>query len=393
MIQVFIFMMYKMKQKISDNRIRKIFSMPGPVFYYSLLTILFFWACGEKPGTKTESNPPIPRLDFVQVKKGILPNSMDLPGELISYQRVELYAKENSFVKQVLADVGTEVKSGQVLAKLEAPELLSDLSASQAKMKSQEALWISSRFTYSKLLETSRTPGTISPNDLQEALSKRNSDSSQYISSKASLKAIQDRLSYLTIKAPFSGRISLRNINPGAYVGPAGKGSDTPLFILEDYKKLRLVISVPEDNTPNLKTGTEANFEVRSIPGKIFTARLIRMSGSLSNALRSERLEMDIDNSDGKLLPGMTASVHFSTSTQDSTLLVPISSVMETSHGTFVIKLNPENKVEYVPVKRGNEGKGQIVVFGKLEKGDKIALKANEEIRAGSILKDINLVP
>jgi len=357
------------------------------------ITLLLIWGCGGSEKEIKTSPVSTPKLDLIEIKKGLMNQEILLPGELISYEKVEIYAKENSFVKKVLVDIGSEVKKGQLLAELEAPELLAELNSAKAKMKAQEAISISSRFTYNKILETSRTPGTISPNDLQEALAKKNSDSAQYLSAKSTLKSITDRLSYLEIRAPFDGIISSRNINPGAYVGPSGKGSDSPLFGLEEQKKLRLVISVPEDNAVNIRKGGLVHFEIRSLPGKVFSAQLKRLGGSLSNSLHSERLEMDIDNPSKILLPGMTAMVKLSNPSPDSSLVVPSSSVMETSHGIFVILCSSDNKIQYVPVKRGNENKGLVEIFGPLKPGDHIAKMANEEIRQGSTIKNSNLVP
>lgn len=381
-------MMYKLN-RLNQSELKW---LPHSSIYFIILLGIYFTNCGNGSSGTKQKDPVVPNLDLIQVKKGLLYQEMDLPGELISYQKVDLYAKENAFVKTVLVDLGSEVSKGKLLAHLEAPELLGELNSAQARMKAQEALSISSRFTYYKLLETSKTPGTISPNDLQEAFARKNSDSSQYISAKANLKSIMDRLNYLEIRAPFDGIISNRNINPGAYVGPSGKGSDSPLFTLEEQKKLRLVISVTEDNASNIRKGGNVIFEVRSLPGKVFHAKLVRMGGSLTNYLRSERLEMDIDNSSKLLIPGMTAMVKLKNPSLDSNLVVPSSSVMETSHGIFVIRLNPNNQVEYIPVKMGIENKGFVEIFGDLKVGDRIAQTANEEIRQGSFIKNFNLV-
>jgi RND family efflux transporter MFP subunit len=369
-------------------KIKIFIGLPSLFILWSGLSLL---GCENAEKDKKKEAPTSPSLDIIQLKKGILKTEIDLPGELISYQKVDLYAKENSFVKNVLVDIGSEVVKGQLLAQLEAPELLADLNSAKARMKAQEALSISSRFTYSKLLETSKTPGTISPNDLQEALAKKNSDSAQYISAQSNLRAVTDQLSYLSIKAPFNGIISSRNINPGAYVGPSGKGSDSPLFTLEEQGKLRLVISVPEDKVPGIRKGGLVHFEVRSIPGKIFTAKLIRLAGSLSNTLRSERLEMDIDNASKSLLPGMTAMVKLENPALDSTNIVPASSVMETSHGPLVILLDEQNRVKYVPVKRGGETSNLVEIFGNLKPGDHLVRVANEEIRQGTVVKSFTL--
>lgn len=358
------------------------------------LFMVFFWVISCNEEQKEDKKRPIPPsfTNVVQVGTGNLVSTLTLPGELVSFQKVDLYAKENSFVKKVRVDIGSVVKKGELLATLEAPELNSQLNTAKAKMGAQESIWISTKFTYSKLLETSKTPGTISLNDLQEALAKRNSDSSQYVSTVSGYKEILNRISYLEIKAPFSGIISARNINDGSYVGPSGKGSDLPLFTLEEQDHLRLVVSAPEDDISNLHKGDNVSFTVRSFPGQVFKAQLVRLGGSLSNTLKSERLEMDIGNLDQKLIPGMTATVNLTNPSLKQTLLVQKSSIMETSHGTFVIKISNNNKAEYISVKRGNENEGLIEIFANLKPNDTIIKNANEEIREGSIITNLKII-
>ena len=351
------------------------------------------YSCQNKPNDEKKKVVETHDPSMVKVKTGVLNADLNFPGELVSFERVDLYAKVNSYVKKVWVDVGSQVRKGDLLAELEAPELNAALGTIEAKIKAQEAIYLSSKYTYSKLLETSRTPGTISPNELQESLAKKNSDSAQYISLKSSYQEVLDQKSYLQIRAPFDGIISSRNINSGAYVGPAGKGSDNPLFNLEEQKKLRLVVSVPEEYINSLKLGSLVSFSVRAFPNTLFKTHLSRLGGSLSNPLKSERIEMDVDNTQGTLLPGMTASVIFSTSTQTNTLLVPKSSVMETSRGTFIIKMDSLGKLKYVSVKRGKESNGMLEIFGDLENGNWIVQSANDEIREGTQMKNPTPLP
>ena len=237
-------------------------------------------------------------------------SSLQIPGELIAYQQVDLYAKVNSFVKKLYVDVGSEVKEGELLATMEAPELGSQLAGAESNIKSREAIYLASKANYDRLLETSKTPGTISPNDLEQAAARKNSDFAQFQAAQAAYKEIAETQNYLQIRAPFSGVITARNVNPGAYVGPSGKGSELPLFNLQEQKKLRLVLSVPEAYTGYLNHKDEVSFTVKSLPDRPFKAIIKRLSGSIDSRLRSQRVEMDVINNDKKLLPGMVAEVN-----------------------------------------------------------------------------------
>src|SRR5258708_38282138 len=124
------------------------------------------------------------------------------------------------------------------------------------------------------MLETSKTPGTISQNDLDQAASRQKSDYAQWEAARSAFKEIAETLKYLEVRAPFGGVISARNVNTGVYVGPSGKGSEFPLFTLQEQKHLRLVVSVPEASTGYLKDGDAIKFSVKSMPNQFFTAKV-----------------------------------------------------------------------------------------------------------------------
>src|SRR3954454_19922920 len=245
---------------------------------------------------ETQAVAAIPATEVFPLQRGRLSSSLQIPGELIAYQQVDLYAKENSFVKKLFVDVGSEVTTGQLLVTMEAPELSSQLAGALSNIKSREAIYTASKANYDRLYETSQTPGTISPNDLEQAAARKSSDLAQLEAAKAAYKQITEMQGYLQIRAPFNGVITARNVNLGAYVGPSGKGSELPLFTLQEQKKLRLVISVPEAYTGYLNIKNEVSFTVKALPNQQFKAQVKRMAGAIDSRLRSERIEMDVAN-------------------------------------------------------------------------------------------------
>ena len=339
-----------------------------------------------KPETGRSQENNIATVDVIPLRKAVLSSSLTMPGELISFQQVDLYARQTSFVKKIYVDVGTEVKAGQLLVLLEAPEIISQLAGAESRWKSAEAVFIASKANHERLLQTSKTPGTISPNDLDQALSKMNSDFAQLESAKAAYREISHNLDYLTITAPFDGVISARYINPGAYVGPTGRGSDNPLFTLQEQKHLRLVASIPESYSPFLKRDDEVKFKVKPLPDETFKAKVTRLSGALDLKLRSQRVEADVFNTDGRLLPGMVAKVNIPLINSDSTFVVPKTAVVTSQERTFLIRVE-EGKAEWVDVETGRSIDGQTEVYGVLREGDQIVKTASEEIRNGSTLK------
>jgi RND family efflux transporter MFP subunit len=335
---------------------------------------------------KQENAIDTPAVKLYVVKKGKVSSTIAVPGELIPYQEVDLYAKINSYVKNLLVDIGSEVHKGQLLVTLEAPEINSQLAGAESRIKQMEAIYFASKATYDRLYITSKTPGTVSLNDLELAEAKKNSDLANVEAAKSYYKEIAANLNYLAIRAPFDGVITMRNVNLGAYVGPGGKGTD-PLFVLQDQKRMRLVISVPENFTGGLSNKDNVSFTVGSLPNQKFTAQVKRLAGALDVTLRSERLEMDVYNTSRKLLPHMYANVSVPLPSGDSTLIVSKGAVVTSTEKVFVVRV-VNHRAEWVDVKKGVQSGDMIEVYGDdLKVGDQIVQQASEEIRDGSPVK------
>ncbi|MET0242352.1 MAG: efflux RND transporter periplasmic adaptor subunit [Flavitalea sp.] len=348
-------------------------------------------SCGGEGKAEEKKETPVAEApaarEVVILKKEKLSSNFRSPGELIAFQQVDLYAKEASFVKKLYVDVGSVVKAGQLLITMDAPEISSRLAAAQSRIKSYEAIYQASKSNYDRLYQTSQTPGTISPNDLEQAEARKNSDLAQLDAARSAYKEITVTQGYLEIRAPFAGVISTRNVNPGAFVGPSGKGSEFPLFTVQQQDRLRLVVSVPEAYTGFLRNLDDVNFTVRSKPDEKFKAKIARLAGALDSRLRSERVEMDVINKDKKLLPGMIAEVDIPMPARDSSFVVPTTAIVSSQEKVFVIRVK-DNKAEWVPVTKGRDVDGKSEIFGTLTVGDQVIQKANEEIRNGSEVKN-----
>jgi RND family efflux transporter MFP subunit len=302
---------------------------------------------------------------------------------LTAFQQVDLYAKVNSFVDQLYVDVGSEVKTGQLLARMEAPEITSQLAGAESQLKSQEAVYTASKANYDRMLETSKTPGTVSPNDLDFANSQQKSNLEKLDAAKAAYQEIADTRNYLEIRAPFSGVISARNVSTGAYVGPAGSGSKFPLFTLQEQKKLRLIVSIPELYSNSVKDQETVGFTVKSLPGQTFTAKVSRLAGALDLTLRAQHIEMDVINTDKKVLPGMVTEVKIPLSDNFNSFVVPSTAVLNSTTGVFVIKTT-QSKLVWIPVQTGRSNGNQTEIFGELSPGDSLMNQVTEEMREGT---------
>ncbi|MBE7176572.1 MAG: efflux RND transporter periplasmic adaptor subunit [Mucilaginibacter polytrichastri] len=347
---------------------------------------LLLQACGSgEHKDEKKAGDDVPATEVFTLEKKQLSSSLTVPGELSAFQQVDLYAKVSSFVKKLYVDVGSEVKAGQLLISLEAPELNSRQAAALSDLKSREAVFLASKANYDRLLKTSKTPGTISQNDLDQALARQASDEAQLEAAKAAYKEAGVNRDYLEIRAPFAGVITARNVSAGAFVG-AGNAA-APIFTLQQQDKLRLVVSVPETYIRFLKNKTQVNFTVDALNGEKFTAHVSRLAGALDMRLRAQRTEMDVTNTNKKLLPGMVAEVMLPLTGDTKNFVIPSSAVLNSTQGIYVIR-STGNTVKWVPVKTGRTADDNTEVFSDdLKAGDVLVKQASEEIRDGSEIK------
>ncbi|CAN5816085.1 efflux RND transporter periplasmic adaptor subunit [soil metagenome] len=350
-------------------------------------------SAGSADPATTASLParPVLRLQAEQPEK-----TVQLPGELKSYEAVNIYPNTEGFVKEVKVDRGSAVKKGQVLAVLDAPEVNAQLAEAQARLQAAnaqvaeaQAAHDSNRDTYERILATSQTAGAVSANELlrhknqmEAAASKLAAARSNHQAAKAYHQAVAELRNYLTIRAPFDGIITERNVHPGALVGKGGEQGGKPLFRLEDNRTLRLELAVPEAYAGELIQSKELTFRVNAFPGQEFKGQLSRSAGSLQTATRTEMIEMDVDNREGLLKPGMYANVRLQVSRAVPAFYVPGSAVVSSLENTFVIRVQSDTTAK-VPVRKGDQVGDKVEVFGNLANGDVILERANEEIKDG----------
>lgn len=358
-----------------------------------LLAAVTLSACGGKgkASEQTSAAPMVMPMSFetINIKKTNPQVKMKLPGEIIADQQVAIYAKVNSYVKSLKVDIGSTVSKGQVILVLDAPEIQSQIATARSKWMAQEAVYTATKASYERVLNASKTEGAISNDAIDQITAKKSSDEAQLTAAKSAyneLKAIED---YLVIRAPFNGVITERNVDLGTYVGPAGKGSDKPLMVIQTNSKLRLALSVPEANTPYLNLGDTIRFVVKSLPQKKYFGKISRKSGALDSRLHAERIEVDVINSNNDLKPLMVAEAMIPLQANAPTFFVPKTAVVESNMGVYVIRIE-NGKTKHVPVTKGRMMPETVEVFGELNEDDAILVKASEEIAEG---KDVAATP
>lgn len=388
-------------------------------------------ACNKTVGPvapATAATPATPTIAVATVTSQELSRQLRLPGELQPYEDVQLYPRVQGFVEWIGVDRGSEVKAGQVLVRLSAPEYAAQRGEAEAKVQvpaaqkleaearlttlraqrlEAEARLAASTATYNRLKAASATPGVISGNELETAQHTMEADQArvQFFkdsekpmqaqinalaesekAQRAAVRTVQVNQAYLQITAPFAGVITERNAHPGSFAGPSG-GTSQAVLRLQQITRLRLIVNVPEAELAGVAKGTRVEFTVPAFPGETFAGAIARLGNAVDPKTRTMPIELDVNNAARKLAPGMFPNVNWPTARPRPSLLVPNSAIATTTERTFVIRLR-DNVAEWVDVKRGisinQDGKDFVEVFGALAAGDTVAVRGTDELRAGT---------
>jgi membrane fusion protein (multidrug efflux system) len=279
-----------------------------------------------------------------QPATGVIHRWTALPATMAPFQQVNLQARVSGYVKSVEVDRGDSVSQGQVLARIEVPELESDLLKVQSELDAAE-------IELKRLREArAKSPDLVLPQTVDNAQAR-------FLAAKASVDRCNSLLDFAQIKAPFAGTITSRSVDPGAYVAPGGG----LLFQLVDARKIRCLVPVTEMETPLAGVGKPVRVGLDAFPGRVFEGKVSRASRALDPQTRTMLVEADLDNAESLILPGMSGTARIGVERRDAAVLVPAAAVVFEKTNAFVFKYQA-GKAMKTPVKTGFADGVQIEV-------------------------------
>jgi len=351
---------------------------------FSILTVfsvfvtgIFISSCSSTNEKKEAKDAPLDSVVVFTLKKEQVNKQLIFPAELIPLAKAEIYAKVSGYINELKVDIGDKVEKGQVLAILDAPEIISNYAQANSDAQSARSKYQTSLDAYKRILNASKVNGTIATGELERVKNQMMSDSSSYEAAKSKLNANAQLKDYLTIRSPFGGIITQRNADAGTLVSASNA---KPLLVVENVSALRLRIPVPEAYTAAIPDTTIIKFSVDAQPGITFTAELSRKSGAINLVNRTETWEFIYQNKDNKLKSGMYANATIKLGREDLSFLVPTSAVTTNQERKFVIRLKG-GLADWVDVKSGISQKDKMEIFGSLNEGDILLVRATDEIK------------
>jgi RND family efflux transporter MFP subunit len=364
---------------------------------------------GADPGAKAGAV----EVGVVPVKSMPLSRSLTISSELVPFQEIDVYAKESGYVKQLLVDYGTRVKEGQLMAVLEIPELEQQLQQDDAAIKSAadqighaehevsryEAQHKVLHLESDRLSTVARSqPGLVAQQEVDDATGKDLATEAQVESSQSNLSVMQSLLvaakarrqhdqvlfDYARITAPFSGTVTQRYANLGTLV-QAGTSSSTqalPLARLSQDDRFRLVIPVPESYVRYIRIGDTAQVTVPAL-GRKYTGTVARFSVDVKEDTRTMHTEVDIYNTDRKLIPGLYAEATLSLDRKDNAIAVPLQAVSQNGDQSSVDVVTPSGTIEVRNLSLGIQTPKEAEVLSGLREGEMVVVSDRSSLKEG----------
>jgi len=329
-----------------------------------------------------------------------------LPGTLEAITEAPVLARADGYVKRRYADIGDHVAQGQVLAEIEAPELAQQVRQAASALEQTRAALEQAKANLTQGTanrELSRVSaarfgnlekrGIVSrqENDTYQARYQADSAAvdalqkgvsaaqSTVAAAEANLARLKQMFSYLKVRAPFAGVITLRNIDQGALVN----AGNTMLFRIAQTGTLRTFINAPQVNANEIRTGQSAELTFNELPGKVFGGQVARSAGALDPATRTLLVEVQVANPKGELLPGMYANVTIRAKREDPPLLIPSEALITRAAGTLVAAVDGSGRVHFQPVRVGRDNGAEIEVLAGAQEGMKVVVNPNDQVREG----------
>src|SRR5712691_1066838 len=398
------------------------------VILIAAAAVLFWRWMGRAPSEADDQNHPVAAsMEIVaavaRAERRSVGSTLTIAGEFKPFQDVSVHAKVAGYIKVIRVDVGDHVKAGQTLAILEIPELAAELSGADAAVRRSkeeirraegdlaraQSAHAAAHSAYARLKQAAEARvGLVAQQEIDDSQAKDLESEAQVSSSSAAISAAQQQLQiaeanqkqysalsdYSRIVAPFSGVVTARYADTGALIA-AGTSSSTqsiPVVRLAEISKLRLVLPIPESVAAQIHLGDPVKVRVQAL-SQDFVGKVSRFADSLDRQTRTMETEIDFDNRDGHLIPGMYAETLLSLREKKDVITIPLEAVTRNGDDATVLAVSPENVIEERHVKLGLEDSVRVEVLSGLTDKDRVVIGNRSQFRAGQKVQPKDIAP
>jgi RND family efflux transporter MFP subunit len=319
------------------------------------------------------ANPPV---------QGKVGQEVILPANIYAYSDASLFARTDGYLSKWYFDIGAHVKQGQLLAIISSPEVDKQLLQARADLVTAEAnagLAKTNSTRYQGLL----TQNAVSKQDTDTFVSQAASTSSAVKSAQANVQRLEELQSFEKIYAPFSGVITARNVDVGQLINA---GAGTQMFRISAVNVLRVYVNVPQIYSQAAVPGTTATLTLSEFPGETFTGKAVRTSKAIDPSSRTLLVEIDVENRDGKLLPGAYAEVHMNVHDAVTPMIVPVSALIFRAEGLqvgTVVKGTNGDQAKLVQITIGQDDGSTVQVVNGINADSRVIVNPPDSLIDG----------
>ena len=310
-----------------------------------------------------------------------------LPGSLQAYAEAPIYARTSGYLKRRLVDIGSRVKANELLAEIDAPELEQQLQQARADLATADANLRLAQVTADRYADLIKTD-SVSRQDADNAAGSLDARRTAVQSARHNVQRLEQLQAFTRIYAPFAGMITARNTDVGALIDPgASGGAARELFQVASTDRLRVYVNVPQPYSRAAQPGLDVDLTLTEFPGRTFTARLVRTSGTIDPASRTLLTEFEVANPKGELLPGAYAQVHLKLRTATVNLVLPVNTLMFRAEGLRVAVVREGDRVSLVPVTLGRDFGTEAEIATGLAGDERVVASPPDSLADGRVVR------
>lgn len=327
----------------------------------------------------------IPSVTLISPSSDSNARNLELPARLEAFARAPLYARASGYLKSWSADIGTQVKAGQVLGEIETPDLDQQILQAKADVASAR---VNAELagTTAKRWQSMLGSDSVSRQEVDERTGDYAAKQAILQAAQANLDRIQANKGFTKLVAPFDGVVTARSTDVGALIN-VGSSAGLPLFVVSDTRKLRLYVNVPQNYAPAIGKGTIAKVSIPGQPGKTYQGTLVASAQSVDAASGTTLFQFMVPNAEGDLMPGGFARVSLELPVQGNSLSIPASALIVRQDGLRVATLGADNKIVLKDVTIARDLGRTIELSSGISAEDKLVDSPPDDISNGLQVK------
>lgn len=360
------------------------------IIFLLILLILFLWGfipryIHNKQLDAAADDHPLPQVPVMEVVPNTKPIELILPSSAAGWHMTPIWSRVNGYLLRYLVDIGDRVKTGQLLAEIDTPETDQELAQAQADLVNSIAVRDIAKIT------ADRWQNLWDKN--KEAVAKQEVDqyNANFQAAEALVVANQKIVSRLTyqqqfklIYAPFDGVITFRNVDIGTLIYGSINGTPEELFQIAQSEIIRFYVDVPQPYFRQIQNGLQTEMTVEEFPGKVFKAKVARFAKALDPTARTMQTEVDVENKDGLLYPGVFGKVKFLMYPETINFIVPTTAVIIRDSFPHVAVVDDHNIVHMKRISIGRDYGNRMEITTGLQEHDKIVTIPSDAVVEGA---------